>query len=111
MALLKKLKAATLMETMVATVLIVVIFMMASMLLNSIFTTYLRGDTQGITEKMHELAYQFHHEKMSIPYAETWQNWEIFMEKEIVQGNPYVVMVATHQTSGKTVTSYCTDED
>jgi len=111
MALLKKVKAATLMETMVATVLIVVIFMMASMLLNSIFTTHLSGDTQAITEKMHQLAYQFHTKKMSLPYAEEWQAWEIYMEKETVQGNPYVVLVATHQKSGKTLTSYRADED
>ena len=37
MALLKKIKAATLMETLVATVLIFVVFIMASAILNNLF--------------------------------------------------------------------------
>ena len=37
MVVLKKIKASTLMETLVATVLIIVVFMAASMILNNMF--------------------------------------------------------------------------
>ncbi|WP_047415851.1 hypothetical protein [Cellulophaga sp. Hel_I_12] len=106
MAVLKKIKASTLMETMVATVLIVVVFMMASLLLNTIFTTYINGNTQPITEKLQELEYEYYKEKIIIPYSEEWNDWEIQMSSVSPKQVGSVKLEATNNKSKKTVSSY-----
>lgn len=77
MALLKKIKGSTLMETMVATVLIVVLFLIASMLLNSIFAATKKGNTQNVSARISELEYQYRHGLIALPYFETYDDWEI----------------------------------
>jgi len=52
MALLGKIKASTLMETMVATVLIIIIFMMASLIMNSVFISNINGSTSSVRERL-----------------------------------------------------------
>ncbi len=48
MVVLKKIKAFTLMETLVATVLIVIVFMISSMLLNNLFYNSIKDNTIAI---------------------------------------------------------------
>ncbi|WP_223826533.1 hypothetical protein [Flagellimonas sp. S3867] len=83
MALLKKkIKASTLMETMVATVLIVVIFMLSSLILNNLFTAQVRGNLQPVKTHLDEVEYLYSTGKLIIPYYEEWEDWSISIEKE-----------------------------
>ncbi|MEO9510715.1 MAG: hypothetical protein ABJN84_03230 [Flavobacteriaceae bacterium] len=77
MVVLKKLKASTLMETMVATVLIVVIFMISSLILNSLFSAQIRGNLQPIKSHLNQLEYQYINQKINLPYYEEWKTWDI----------------------------------
>lgn len=77
MVVLKKLKASTLMETMVATVLIVVIFMFSSLILNSLFSAQVKGDLQPIKSHLDQLEYQYVNQKINLPYYEEWKTWDI----------------------------------
>ncbi|TXN36125.1 hypothetical protein FVB32_16335 [Flagellimonas hymeniacidonis] len=77
MVVLKKLKASTLMETMVATVLIVVIFMFSSLILNSLFSAQVKGNLQPIKSHLHQLEYQYINQKINLPYYEEWKTWDI----------------------------------
>lgn len=77
MAVLTKIKASTLMETMVATVLIVVIFMFSSLILNSLFSAQVKGNLQPIKSHLHQLEYQYTNQKINLPYYEEWKTWEI----------------------------------
>nr|WP_298924953.1 hypothetical protein [uncultured Allomuricauda sp.] len=77
MVVLKKLKASTLMETMVATVLIVVIFMFSSLILNSLFSAQVKGNLQPIKSHLDQLEYQYVNQKINLPYYEEWKTWDI----------------------------------
>lgn len=77
MAVLKKMSAATLMETMVATVLIVVIFMVSSLILNSLFKAQVKGNLQPLWSHVRQLEYQYQHQKIRLPFYEVWHQWEI----------------------------------
>lgn len=83
MALLKKkIKASTLMETMVATVLIVVIFMLSSLILNNLFASQIRGNLQPANTHLDKMEYLFSNRKLTFPYHETWKGWEISIENQ-----------------------------
>ncbi|RDY60785.1 hypothetical protein [Flagellimonas nanhaiensis] len=77
MDVLKKVKASTLMETMVATVLIVVLFMMASLVLNSLFGAQVKNNTQPLKNHLRKLEYLYNHKKLNFPFYEEWEGWEI----------------------------------
>lgn len=83
MALLKKrIKASTLMETMVATVLIVVIFMLSSLILNNLFTVQVKGNLQPLKTHLDEVEYLYSNEKLVVPYYEEWNDWSISIEDQ-----------------------------
>ncbi|MEX0313718.1 MAG: hypothetical protein AB3N18_06040 [Allomuricauda sp.] len=83
MALLKKrIKASTLMETMVATVLIVVIFMLSSLILNNLFATQIRGNLQPVRTHLDTVEYLYSHEKLTSPYYGEWEGWSISIESQ-----------------------------
>ena len=87
MVILKRLRAATLIETLTASVLIVVVFMVASMILNTIFSGTVKRDNSGIKARIAELKYLTSHDKIKIPYAEDFGIWEIEIvtEKEVAK--------------------------
>lgn len=106
MALLKKVRGSTLMETMVATVLIVVIFMLASLLLETIFSASVSKNHMAITEHLQELEYEYKQELISLPYAEEWQDWEIDIRRERIRGVNYVVLDARDRKTNTNKTTY-----
>ncbi len=110
MALLKKLKGSTLMETMVATVLIVLIFMIASMLMNTIFSSNLKGNTQQLNAHLNQLEYAQKHGQITIPYEEEWEAWAIEIYSEDLANTTYLVMESTHKDSKQLVKKYASFE-
>lgn len=82
MGALKKFKASTLMETMVASVLIVIIFMISSLILNSLFSTWIKSNLQPLKTHLHELEYFYVHNKISIPFYEEWETWEVTIKMD-----------------------------
>ncbi|WP_420603213.1 hypothetical protein [Flagellimonas sp.] len=83
MALLKKrIKASTLMETMVATVLIVVIFMLSSLILNNLFAAQVRGNLQPLKTHLDKVEYLYSNGKLTAPYYEEWNDWTISVENQ-----------------------------
>ena len=103
MAVLKKIQASSLMETLVATVLIVIIFMISSMVLNNIVTTNIKHNTEKIEERMNKLEYEFMHNAIQIPYEEDFDMWEIKISKDSRQKSQFVLMEAINS---KTQTSF-----
>lgn len=102
MAVLKKMRASTLMETLVATVLIVVVFMMASMTLNSLFANTIAQNDDEIRQELLYLQYQYEHRRLSLPYYSEMGPWSI----AVVQVNSVsdvVTFSAVHGTSEKKV--------
>ncbi|MFL1013661.1 hypothetical protein [Flavisericum labens] len=80
MVVLKKIKASTLMETLVATVLVVVIFMISSVVLNNLFSSNIRNNTRALDAYLNEIHYLYRNEKLTIPFYDDLDDWEISVE-------------------------------
>lgn len=102
MAVLKKLKGSTLMETMVATVLIIVIFMISSLILNNIFSGYVQGSMRSLENRIRELEYKVINGNMKIPYYEVYENWELEIIKEQQEKDSLLIITAKEIHSDKT---------
>jgi len=104
MVILKKIKASTLMETLVATVLIVIIFMIASMILNNVFSNTIKNDTSAIKTYLNELHYFQAHEKIQLPYQETYEHWNINVTRVSENNKNYIEFEAENTKTNKTIT-------
>jgi len=99
------------METMVATVLIVIIFMMASLLLETIFISSTQKNKEGITERLQELEYEYKKELIHLPYAEDWKDWEIAIRQERISGINYIVLDAEEKKTDRTQVAYMISDE
>jgi len=77
MVILKKIRAATLIETLTASVLIIIVFMIASLSFNNIFTNHIKRDQSAINNRTKELEYLLIHEQIQLPYTDDFGAWEI----------------------------------
>lgn len=81
MALLKKLNGASLVETLTASVIIVVVFMIASFSFNNVFLSSVRSDDNLLQNRLEEIKYLFQYEKISFPFFEEGDYWIISGEE------------------------------
>ncbi len=91
------------METLVATVLIVIIFMMSSMLLNSMFAMSMKQHTTVIGTRLHQLQYEYRHGALTIPYYESMDGWEISIAPEGLNKTGVLLFRAEHSTREQTL--------
>tara|TARA_R110002074_G_scaffold216724_1_gene386796 strand:- start:50175 stop:50498 length:324 start_codon:yes stop_codon:yes gene_type:complete len=81
MALLKKVKAATLVETIVATAIILVVFTLASLSLNNIFQSVVKSNDGSFLNRVKELSYLAKNNSLELPFYEETSQWDIVIEK------------------------------
>jgi len=103
MAVLNKIKASTLMETLIATVLVVVTFLMASLILNNLVSNAIISDTMAIDTHLTELQYLQQHQQLELPFSERFQNWEVTVKHLIEKNEPIIVFEATELSHHKTI--------
>lgn len=65
------------METLIATVLIIVVFMVASMVLNNLFYNSVKNNTTNVDAYLNELQYLYHNEQLTLPFVEDYEDWSI----------------------------------
>ena len=85
MVVLKKIKASSLNEVIVATVIITLIFGIAVATLNNILMNTANKHINSIDNKLNELVYRYQHDKLSLPYREESKDMSIDITK-IKQG-------------------------
>ncbi len=98
------------METMVATALIVIIFMIASLVLNNLFSNSVKSNTQHITERLLQMEYQCSTNQLSLPYLHTDEKLETQAYLEEIQGIVYVSIEVIDLKSKKKTKSYIIHE-
>lgn len=103
MALLKRIKASTLMETLVATVLIVIVFMMASMTLNALFANTVVNNTHEVEQELLFLRYRYENGQLQLPYYDELGDWEIMVEAKDWNSENQVIFSAEHVSTQKKV--------
>ncbi|WP_038597868.1 hypothetical protein [Dokdonia sp. MED134] len=91
MGLLKKrIKATTLMETLVATSIILIIFVIASLVLNNVFKSITLRDTFSVSNRIEKLMYLYQNDKLSLPYDELTKDYELSIEQVNIGNIRYV---------------------
>ena len=78
----KKVHASTLVEVLVASVLIIVIFSMASLTLNTLFKSSVNANTLVIENELNKLYYLYQHEKIDNNYTADFNHWELSILKQ-----------------------------
>lgn len=80
MAVLKKIKAATLVETLVASAIIVIVFLIASISINNVFNSTIKSNDFELNNRIKEITYLAKHQKVPLPFVEETHKWEISLE-------------------------------
>jgi len=91
-----RIKSSTIVETLVASVIIVVIFSIASLTLNNVFKTSILSDTSGLENHVDKIIYMSKNNKLELPYYKSFEGWELTCTKQ--QGG---VMVKAKKDLGK----------
>ncbi|NGX85376.1 hypothetical protein G3A46_13720 [Aequorivita sp. KMM 9714] len=99
MVILKKVRSATLVETMVASVIIVIVFVIASLSLNNIFRGTINSDDSALRNRINELTYYVDNEKIKVPFYEDTVLWDIAVEKR----DDGTVMEVLNKKNGKEI--------
>ena len=89
------------METLVATVLIVVVFMVASMVLNTLFTSSLSRNDQWVQQELLQLQYRYEHGQLQMPYHSEMGAWQLEVSQVDWRGKEKTIFSAQHTTSKK----------
>lgn len=110
MVVLKKIKASTLMETLVATVLLVVIFMLASLILNNLFSNTINSNTDAIDNYLNELEYLYLNEEIEVPFYDDFKNWEINMQYGKEARQKVVLLEAVNINTNQTIERHLTKQ-
>ncbi|NAS32032.1 hypothetical protein GTQ40_13685 [Flavobacteriaceae bacterium R38] len=103
MVILKKIKGSSLIETMIATVLIVIIFMVASLTLNNLFNNTIKYNTIDIETYVNKLEYQYQHQSLKLPYKETYGGWELSISQKTQAELPVILIEANHPENNRTL--------
>ena len=98
-----KIKASTLIETLVASVIIITVFGMASLTLNTIFKNSVQNNTRTIDTHLNKLMYLNQHGKLDKNYQDNFKEWEIIVSKQSAINMEYTVFAATHNKTQKKV--------
>lgn len=103
MVILKKINASTLVETITASLIILIVFTIASLTLNNVFATTIKNDTNQIENHMYKLEYLFKHNKVVVPYKANFSNWQVSIFNEEINNLNWVVFKAEHKKNQKSV--------
>ena len=101
-----KIKGSTLMETVIATVIILAVFVVASLILNNTYKGVAQSDTFSIDNRLEELFYLTKYKQLSLPYEETYRNYEIYLHTEVIDEINYIQGEAIHSKHSKKILSY-----
>lgn len=104
MVILKKIKASSLFETLIATILIVVIFMVASFAMNNLFGQRIKNNTSAIQTELLELEYFYKNGRVTIPYFEVKDDWTYTINKTKNNSKHLIELKAFNSKTKKTLT-------
>ncbi|MCF6347005.1 MAG: hypothetical protein L3J20_01735 [Flavobacteriaceae bacterium] len=94
----RKLKASTLIEVLVASVLIIIVFTIASLTLNNVFKSTIKSNTHSIDTHINKLMYLYQHDIIGVKYQEDFKDWHISFLQQTENNILYVIVEAV-QTS------------
>ena len=102
--IIKKVKASTLVEVLVASVLIIVVFAIASLSLNNIFKSTIKGNISSIENELNKVHYLYQHQKIPATYATDFGDWEIEIVKQSQNSTSTILLQATNSKTEQKIT-------
>jgi predicted PurR-regulated permease PerM len=103
MVVLKKIKSATLIEVIVASLLIVIVFVISSLVLNNLVLNTFSKNTHSIESRLNELDYQIQNQIIKLPYQENYEDWAIHIQTEQTNNRVQLLIEATNQKRKKEI--------
>ena len=103
MVVLRRVKGSSLIEVLVATVLIVVVFIVASLVLNNLFANVFKNNTHTVDNRMNELEYDLMTNQIVLPYNETLGSWTIELDNIQDSHNGAVKIIAIQTKTKKQI--------
>ncbi|MDB9380912.1 hypothetical protein PN465_01460 [Nodularia spumigena CS-584] len=103
MAVLRKIRSATLVEALTATVIIIVIFVVASLVINNMLLNLYNSKTRDIDSRLNELHYAIVQNKERLPYNGEAGEWKIVAVAQTVEGCQWVLLSAISSHTGKKI--------
>ena len=91
------------METLVATVLIVVVFMASSMILNNLFTNSITFNENEVLQELLRLQYDYQNELISAPYYDEFGDWTLEVTNENWKNNAQVIFRAKNENANREI--------
>lgn len=76
-----KLKGNTLVETLVGTAIILIVFSIAVLTLNRLYLLTFKHNTIRLDNQINKLIYLERNDKLELPYQESFNDWEITLYK------------------------------
>lgn len=107
---LKKVRGSTLVEVLVASIVIIIIFAIASMSLNNIFKSTIKSNTIQIENELNRLQYFHHHQKIGVNYSADFGDWEILVARQQENSSVTTVLQATNAKIQQKITRRLHDE-
>lgn len=106
MVVLKKIKSATLVEVIVASVLIVIVFMIASLVLNNLVQNTFSKNLHPIETRLNQLEYEVGNGLVKLPYQESYKGWDIVIQIEKAASKKQLLILATNNQNNKEITRH-----
>jgi Tfp pilus assembly protein PilE len=98
---LKKIRGSSLVETLIATVVIMIVFGIAMATVSNVLERTVRSNSRLIENKLTKLEYLYRNDKIQVPDQVEFQNWLIDIAKEKEGEINFVVFTATHKINSK----------
>jgi hypothetical protein len=98
-----KLKASSLVETIAATIIITIIFTMATVGVTQMLKQSIDSNTHEIDTELQRLSYLYRHQKVKVPDTIEYNLWNIEIQKEAEQEVNYIVFTAKNSSTKKVV--------
>lgn len=97
----KKVKASSLLEVLVATLIIMATLTISIVILNNLMSNAVKNSTKFVDTELQKLHYQYRQNLITFPYTSEENDWLISIEKEKNVKVPAVLFEAIHKTSQK----------
>ena len=99
-----KLKASSLTEVLVATVIILIIFGIATTTLNNVFAQTAKNKSFFIETALDQLTYEYQHQKLKLPLIYEEEEWQISVIEITENTTRFVQFEAKNERNGRIIT-------
>jgi len=96
-----RLKGSSLVETLMATIIIMIVFAIAMLSIGNVLENSVKNSTSDIDTELNKLTYLYENGLIKVPDAQDYKAWKIEIQKVKEGEINYVVFKGTHKQNNK----------